>query len=128
MLPARIGDYSTAWLDDLCRAGKVVWTRIAGPVRAAGGPVRGTPIVVLPRRHLGIWNTLPHLDGQPEISPRAQLVHAALLRDGAMFFDELLADTRLLPTELENALGELVSTGLVNADSFAGLRALLLPA
>jgi ATP-dependent helicase Lhr and Lhr-like helicase len=55
-------------------------------------------------------------------------VHTALLRDGAMFFDELLTDTRLLPTELEEAVGELVSTGLVNADSFAGLRALLLPA
>jgi ATP-dependent Lhr-like helicase len=30
--------------------------------------------------------------------------------------------------ELENALGELVSTGLVNADSFAGMRAMLQPA
>jgi len=106
----------------------VVWTRIAGPVRAVGGPLRTTPIVLLPRRHLGIWNALPNLDGQPEISARAQRVHAALLRDGAMFFDELLTDAHLLPTELENALGELVSTGLVNADSFAGLRALLLPA
>lgn len=128
MLPARLGDYSTPWLDDLCRAGKVVWTRIAGPLHATGGPLRSTPIVLLPRRHLGIWQALPNLDGQPEISARAQRVHAALLRDGAMFFDELLSDTRLLPTELENALGELVSTGLVNADSFAGLRALLLPA
>jgi ATP-dependent Lhr-like helicase len=34
----------------------------------------------------------------------------------------------MLPAELENALGELVSTGLVNADSFAGMRAMLLPA
>lgn len=128
MLRARLGDYSTAWLDDLCRAGKVVWSRIAAPLRAAGGPLRSTPIVVLPRRQLGIWNALPNLDGQPEISARAQRVLAALLRDGAMFFDELLTDARLLPAELENALGELVATGLVNADSFAGLRALLLPA
>ena len=29
--------------------------------------------------------------------------------------------------ELENALGELVAAGLVNSDSFAGLRALLKP-
>ena len=35
---------------------------------------------------------------------------------------------RLLRTELEIALQELVGAGLVNADSFAGLRALLLPA
>src|SRR5690606_440599 len=47
---------------------------------------------------------------------------------GAMFFDELLAETRLLPNELETALGELAAAGLANADSFAGLRALLVPA
>ncbi|WP_260866056.1 Lhr family helicase [Burkholderia gladioli] len=45
-----------------------------------------------------------------------------------MFFDELLDDTRLLPIELEQALGELVAAGRVNADSYAGLRALLRPA
>jgi ATP-dependent Lhr-like helicase len=44
-----------------------------------------------------------------------------------MFFDELLTDVRLLRIELENALGELVAAGLVNSDSFAGLRALLKP-
>jgi ATP-dependent Lhr-like helicase len=47
---------------------------------------------------------------------------------GASFFDELVDGTRLLRTELENALAELVAFGLVNADSFAGLRALLAPA
>jgi ATP-dependent Lhr-like helicase len=35
---------------------------------------------------------------------------------------------RLLRSELEDALGELVAAGRVSADSFAGLRALLLPA
>ncbi len=64
----------------------------------------------------------------PEPSSRAQLVFDALTRHGAMFFDELRTDVRLLDTELETALGELVSLGLVNADSFAGLRALLAPA
>jgi ATP-dependent Lhr-like helicase len=34
----------------------------------------------------------------------------------------------LLKTQTEEALGELVGAGLVNSDSFAGLRALLLPA
>jgi ATP-dependent Lhr-like helicase len=128
LLPARVTDYSPSWLDDLCRAGKVVWTRLAGQSRATGGPVRGTPIVLLPRRHLATWTSLPTLAGEPEVSPRAGKVHAALVQHGAMFFDELVTEARLLPTELENALGELVSAGLVNADSFAGLRALLLPA
>jgi len=34
----------------------------------------------------------------------------------------------MMPVELEAALGELVATGLANADSFVGLRAMLLPA
>lgn len=45
-----------------------------------------------------------------------------------MFFDALLDELHMLPVELEQALGELVSAGLVNADSYAGLRALLKPA
>ncbi|MES2325163.1 MAG: DEAD/DEAH box helicase [Pseudomonadota bacterium] len=128
LLALRMRDYSILWLDDLCRAGKVVWTRVGAPRSAAGGPVRGTPIVLLPRRQSALWHALPVPSGDPEISPRAASVLEALRRDGAMFFDELQHDARMLPVELENALGELVSTGLVNADSFAGMRAMLLPA
>jgi ATP-dependent Lhr-like helicase len=128
LLALRMGDYSILWLDDLCRAGKLVWTRIGAPRSSAGGPVRSTPIVLLPRRQTALWNSLPAPAGPPEISLRANDVLEALRRDGAMFFDELQMDTRLLPVELENALGELVATGLVNADSFAGMRAMLLPA
>jgi ATP-dependent Lhr-like helicase len=128
LLALRLSDYSILWLDDLCRAGKQVWTRIGAPRTAAGGPVRSTPIVLLPRRQVSLWNALPAAAGEPEISPRAGKVLEALRREGAMFFDELQHDAHLLPVELENALGELVSTGLVNADSFAGMRAMLLPA
>ena len=39
----------------------------------------------------------------------------------------MLAGTRLLRSQLEEALGELVAVGLVTSDSFMGLRALLLP-
>ena len=39
----------------------------------------------------------------------------------------LSAGTGLLRSQLEDALGELCAAGLVNADSFAGLRAMLLP-
>ncbi|QOL48635.1 DEAD/DEAH box helicase [Massilia litorea] len=128
LLGLRLRDYSMLWLDDLCRSGKLVWTRIDAPRAAAGGPVRGTPIVLLPRRQVALWHALPLPGGPPEISPRASKVLEALRRDGAMFFDELQFDARMLPVELENALGELVATGFVNADSFAGLRAMLLPA
>ena len=46
---------------------------------------------------------------------------------GASFFDELVAGAHLLRTELEDALAELVARGRVHCDSFAGLRALLVP-
>ncbi|MEO5934655.1 MAG: ATP-dependent DNA helicase, partial [Duganella sp.] len=94
----------------------------------AGGPVRATPLVLLPRRQLGLWHALPAVAAEVEVSPRAARVLEALRREGAMFFDELSRDAKLLPVELETTLGELVATGLVNADSYAGLRAMLMPA
>ncbi|MFC0573718.1 DEAD/DEAH box helicase [Paraburkholderia solisilvae] len=128
ILPARLNDYSPMSLDELCRAGKIVWTRLTERSRAASAPVRSTPVVLLPRRHLGAWGALFDPQKQPELSPRAQSVYDALASHGAMFFDELVADVHLLPVELENTLGELVAAGLVHSDSFAGLRALLKPA
>jgi ATP-dependent Lhr-like helicase len=133
LLAARIAGYEPAWLDDLSRSGKITWMRLSGPARMAGsrpgtGPVRATPMVILPRRHLPLWQALPHMAGAVPLSARAQAVHGALCAGGAMFFDELLADTRLLPSQLEEALAELVAAGQIAADSFAGLRALLTPA
>jgi ATP-dependent Lhr-like helicase len=127
ILPARLKDYSITSLDELCRSGKIVWTRLTDRARGASGPVRSTPIVLLPRRALPVWTALLDTSKQPELSPKAQLVFDTLTQHGAMFFDELSGDVRLLRVELENALGELVAAGLVNSDSFAGLRALLKP-
>jgi ATP-dependent helicase Lhr and Lhr-like helicase len=129
LLAARIEDYSSRWLDELCRAGRIGWNRLRSG-GGSGGPVRATPIVLLPRRQLGIWTSMAdrNQDQEPLLSSRAQAVLDALTTQGALFFDELLDATRLLRTELEDALGELVSAGRVTADSFAGLRALLTPA
>jgi ATP-dependent helicase Lhr and Lhr-like helicase len=44
-----------------------------------------------------------------------------------LFFDELPETTRLLRSQVEDALAELVALGLANSDSFGGLRALLVP-
>ncbi|BDU19226.1 DEAD/DEAH box helicase [Dyella sp. GSA-30] len=129
LLPTRIDDYAIQWLDEQCRAGRVVWNRL----RTGGGsngPVRATPIVLLPRRSLATWSAIAANTQSQEtlLSSRAQAVADALAAQGALFFDELMDSTHLLRTELEDALGELVSAGRVSADSFAGLRALLLPA
>ncbi|OOG59310.1 DEAD/DEAH box helicase [Rhodanobacter sp. C03] len=129
ILPARIDDYSISWLDELCRAGRISWGRLrAGS--GGGGPLRSTPIVLLPRRSMNAWTSIAADENGQDIllSSRAQAVAETLREQGALFFDELLGVTHLLRTELEDALGELVAAGRVSADSFAGLRALLLPA
>ncbi|QBE65981.1 Lhr family helicase [Pseudoduganella lutea] len=128
LLATRVKDYSMLWLDELCRAGRIVWTRVGAPSSASGGPVRGTPLVLLPRRQLALWHALPAVASEVQVSSRAMRVLDALRAHGAMFYDELAHDARLLGAELEEALGELVATGLVNADSYAGLRAMLVPA
>ncbi|MHA6193402.1 DEAD/DEAH box helicase [Pseudomonas wadenswilerensis] len=128
LLPARLGDYSPRWLDEACRAGKFAWARLAPSGKAAASTLRSTPLVLLPRNRLGLWQGLGQSFDIEALSPRAQKVHATLSQHGALFFDELRDDARLLPTELENALQELVAAGLVSADSFAGLRALITPA
>jgi ATP-dependent Lhr-like helicase len=46
---------------------------------------------------------------------------------GASFFADLRHDARLLGTQAEQALAELVAHGLATSDSFAGLRALVMP-
>ena len=128
ILPARIADYSANWLDELCRAGRIGWSRLRAG--GGGGPVRATPIVLLPRRQMAVWTSIARESSPQEnlISSRAQAVADALREHGALFFDELQSIVHLLRTELEDALGELVAAGRISADSFAGLRALLLPA
>ncbi|RDS81756.1 ATP-dependent DNA helicase [Dyella monticola] len=129
LLAARMEDYSSRWLDELCRAGRIGWNRLRSG-GGSSGPVRATPIVLLPRRQLPIWTSMA--DGNQEqeslLSSRAQAVADTLTAHGALFFDELIDAAHLLRTELEDALGELVSAGRVTSDSFAGLRALLTPA
>ncbi len=133
ILPARVAGYEISWLDDLCLAGRLVWVRLREPVTSrehASGPVRTTPIVLLQRRNMQMWTKLGGLsdDATPSLSSRAQAVADHLRDHGASFFDELATGTHLLHTELESAMAELVAAGLINSDSFAGLRALLVPA
>jgi ATP-dependent helicase Lhr and Lhr-like helicase len=131
ILPMRIGAYEPAWLDEQCLAGRFVWTRLA--VRASdpdrrAAPVRATPIVFLARRNLRLWSALGGAADGAHVSAAAAHVADYLAAHGASFFDELASGAGLLPSQAEDALGELVALGLVNSDSFAGLRALLVPA
>lgn len=132
LLPARVADYSIAWLDDQCAAGRTLWTRLRaseteGTAPRAPTSVRSTPVVLLPRRHAAPWTRLAEAADEAPVSSRAQRVLDHLGAHGASFFDDLVDGTRMLRTELEDALAELVARGRVHCDSFAGLRALLLP-
>lgn len=134
LLPSRVKDYSISWLDDLCTAGRTTWTRLRGSSGDTSGsrgstPVRSTPIVLLLRRHATTWTKFaPEHAADDTLSSRAQLVADYLAEHGASFFDELVSGAHLLRTELEDALAELVARGRVHCDSYAGLRALLVPA
>jgi ATP-dependent Lhr-like helicase len=124
-LPARLVGYDSAWLDALCLSGGVAWGRLAA--RPAGGtPSRAAPIALV-RRIDRPWLLVPDGDN-PEaagLSATARDILAVLGRSGASFLDEIIGGTRRLRAEVEDGLGELVSTGRITGDGFSGLRALL---
>jgi ATP-dependent Lhr-like helicase len=135
LLPSRVEAYAPTMLDRVCSSGRVVWQRpivetAEGP-RRRGGPVRTTPIVLCEREFLAYWsqrrdaeNSAENEENERPLSSRADRLLEALKANGASFYDELSHDSGLLNAEVGEALGELVSAGLVTCDSFAGLRAL----
>ncbi len=133
ILPARMKEYDPSWLDGLCLAGRWVWGRGTAPAADGSrrsGPVRATPIALLSRGGLPLWREIaaPADPAALELSAGARAVYDLLGNRGACFFGEIAHGAGLLHTQLEVALAELVAWGLVTADSFTGLRALLTPA
>lgn len=133
LLPLRIRHYSADLLDRLCNAGRFVWMRL-NPPRGngeAGGkqatPVRNTPIAFVARAHMKHWRALAPDAGSGQLGSNAAAVLDILHEHGASFFTDLLDASGLLHAQLETALAELVARGLVTADTFAGLRALISP-
>lgn len=137
ILPMRLNEYDPAWLDEQCLAGRYAWSRLArrGTSTTGGeegergaGPVKSTPIVLLDRRNSRAWTAVVPPAEATRLSTRARRAVAYLQTHGASFFDELAEGTGLLTSQAEDALAELVALGVVNSDSFGGLRALLMPA
>jgi len=132
VLPARLGEYDPLWLDGLCLSGEIAWGRLSPAASSNGhksGPIRTTPIALFRRERGAVWRSLtvqPDPASLP-LSHSARAVLEALDQRGASFFGDLVNATGLLRTEVEKGLGELVAWGLVSSDSFAGLRALLVP-
>ena len=120
VLPARVADYGGEQIDQLCLSGRVAWGRLTPGTKA---PLRTSPIALMLREHAAHWGT--EKDIASDLSSEARAVREALEKRGASFFNELVNATALLPAFVERGLAELAGAGVVTADSFAGLRALL---
>lgn len=128
ILPARLKRYSPTWIDELCLSGEVAWGRVTPPPDTSGirGPAtRSTGVALLFRENLAMYPQRP-ADELP-LSGVAREVLERLQQRGACFFQELQQAVRQLPSVVEDAIGELVTWGLVTSDSFAGLRSLTAP-
>ena len=136
ILPRRIAQYNPEFLDRLCLSGEVLWGRLS-PHPAFEHPdvkgrrvrpTRAAPVSLFLREdaeRLPPGLRAPQLEAS--LSHPARDVLAVLERRGASFFGELQRGSGRLPSEIEDALWELVAAGLVTADGFENLRALLDP-
>jgi ATP-dependent helicase Lhr and Lhr-like helicase len=133
VLPARIAGYRPEYLDRLCYAGDVMWGRLtphpaleprpADEERSRVRPTRLAPIALFLRANADELI----VQRRPDV---AALSHAAreileqLEHLRAPFFAEIVRVTKRLPSEVEEALWQLVAAGLVTADGFDALRSL----
>ena len=138
ILARRIGGYDPRTLDQLCLTGAVGWGRLsphpATLDSATDGKRRVVPTSVAPItffvREDADW-MIPHREAGEEetrgLSPDAQTVVAFLRHHGASFFTDIVRGTGRLKAEVETALWELVAAGVLTADGFDNLRALIDP-
>jgi ATP-dependent Lhr-like helicase len=139
LIARRVINYDPDDLDRLCLTGMIGWGRLSPHpatlemVPAAGRrvvPTSVAPIAFFVRDDAA-WMT-PRRKAGDEASLSA-LSHAAretlslLHRAGASFFADIVRGTGRLKAEIEGALWELVAAGLVTADGFDNLRALIDP-
>jgi ATP-dependent Lhr-like helicase len=130
ILPARLSSYRGEWLDAGCWAGEVVWGRLSlrnAPVDALSSVSRATPITLATRGDLGWLLSAVRVGATAQVpdTEATRLVIESLERRGASFLSELAQGTGLAPRELESALWDAVARGLISADGFAALRALM---
>ena len=130
ILAKRVKPYHTSELDQICTAGRFIWLRLKPSGENSPKSIgKSTPIALIARNHIDYWRQNAALTGMPEmnLSANAQKVYAVLKEWGASFFQEIVRETGLLKTQIEEALGELAVCGLMTSDSFHGLRTLVTP-
>ncbi len=139
VLARRISQYDPKTLDLLCLTGAVGWGRLSPhPAMledSSNGNRRVIPTSVAPItfyvREDSDWmsprNPAHDQDEIRGLSPTAQQVLSYLRQRGASFFADIVRGAFKLKSEVETALWELVAAGLVTADGFDNLRALIDP-
>ncbi|HEY3974660.1 MAG TPA: DEAD/DEAH box helicase [Candidatus Sulfotelmatobacter sp.] len=149
VLARRVADYDPKWLDQLCLTGAVGWGRLSPHPATIDARVKPTvsedapqarqrrvvPTSVAPItffvREQADWMIPRHAAGEEAetrgLSHIAQLVLEFLRQRGASFFADMVRGTGKLKAEIETGLWELVAAGLVTADGFDNLRALIDP-
>lgn len=131
VLPARVASYKPEYLDRLCYAGVVMWARLSPhpALAAAARPRRIRPTKLAPIALFARENAEALLVHRPfddaVLSHAARDVRAEIERRGAPFFAEIVAGSKRLPAEVEEALWQLAAAGAVTADGFDALRALI---
>jgi ATP-dependent Lhr-like helicase len=137
VLSRRIADYDPAWLDQLCLTGAVGWGRLSphpAKLEASDGnnrrrviPTSVAPITFFVREEAD-WMTPHGASGDAQgLSPISRQVFDYLCQRGASFFADIVRATGKLKAEIETGLWELVAAGVVTADGFDNLRALIDP-
>jgi ATP-dependent Lhr-like helicase len=124
ILPARVSDYRPEHLDRLCFSGEIAWGRLS-PSTGASRTSRVAPIAFFRREDLEWLLALRGAGIEEQMSPNARRVHSALSDRGASFFSEIVRHSGRSETEVESGLRELVAFGLITADGFEALRAIL---
>jgi ATP-dependent Lhr-like helicase len=140
ILRRRIADFDPAVLDQLCLTGAVGWGRLSphpatlealptADVKRRVIPTSVAPITFFVRED-SEWMIPRREAGEAEVtglSPDATAVLQFLRQRGASFFADIVRGTGKLKSEVEGALWELVAAGLLTADGFDNLRALIDP-
>jgi ATP-dependent Lhr-like helicase len=138
ILARRIAGYDPAELDRLSLSGEVGWGRLSPHPATLGSPSSTSarrviptsvaPITFFMREDAGWMLPRPIGDDVPKgLGAGARETLAYLQRSGASFFPDITRGTGRLKSEIEAALWELTAAGLVTADGFDNLRALIDP-
>lgn len=130
IIKSRIKNFTSDMLNTLCVTGRINWLRLNvsdSKDKTKKSPVSHTPIALIQRRNLQTWKQFAPTPTRYNLGPYAQKVADILKSKGALFFSDIVAETGILRTQVEDALGELVNWGLITSDAYVGLKALITP-